>query len=63
MSWNLKPKANAVAMTEHLALPSEAEYSRKLRLQMSFYLTSCNFVSLGGEKGLSYRKKPEENST
>lgn len=53
---SLKPKESAVATAEHLVLCGRAEYSRKLRLQMSFHLTSGNFVSLGGEERTSWRR-------
>lgn len=33
----------------HLVLPTRAGYSRKLRLQMSFHITTYNFFSESGE--------------
>lgn len=63
LSRKLKPKASAVAAAEHLVLCGGAQYSRKLRLQMSIHLTSCNFVSLRGTVEDKLEKKPGENST
>lgn len=36
----------------HLVLPTRAGHSRKLRLQMSFHITTYNFFSGSGEKTL-----------